>query len=74
VVTKVAQPAGAERELLGFETLTLAPIDRTLIVAEMLTPEERAWLGAYHARVREELTPLVDAETAAWLAEVARPI
>jgi Xaa-Pro aminopeptidase len=74
VVTKVAQPVGAERELLGFETLTLAPIDRTLIVKEMLTPEERAWLDAYHARVREELTPLVDAETAAWLAEVARPI
>ncbi|HEX6103602.1 MAG TPA: M24 family metallopeptidase C-terminal domain-containing protein, partial [Alphaproteobacteria bacterium] len=36
--------------------------------------EERAWLDAYHARVRVELTPLVDAETAAWLAEVTRPI
>jgi Xaa-Pro aminopeptidase len=74
VVTKVAQPEGAERELLGFETLTLAPIDRTLILKGMLTQEERAWLDAYHARVRVELTPLVDAETAAWLAEVTRPI
>jgi Xaa-Pro aminopeptidase len=74
VVTKVAQPEGAERELLGFETLTLAPIDRTLIDVGMLTAEERAWLNAYHARVRAELTPLVDAETAKWLAEVTRPI
>jgi Xaa-Pro aminopeptidase len=74
VVTKAPQPEGAERELLGFETLTLAPIDRTLILKEMLTAEERAWLDAYHARVRAELTPLVDAETAKWLAEVTRPI
>ncbi|MCI0431163.1 MAG: aminopeptidase P family protein [Rhodospirillales bacterium] len=74
VVTKVAAPAAAERELLGFETLTLAPIDRRLVEPAMLTAEERRWLDAYHARVREELTPLVDADTAAWLAEATRPV
>jgi Xaa-Pro aminopeptidase len=62
--------AGAERPMLGFETLTLAPIDRALIEPSLLMPEERAWVDAYHARVREALTPLVDVKTAAWLREV----
>ena len=36
--------------MMGFETLTLAPIDRRLIVKEMLAPDEIAWLDAYHAK------------------------
>jgi Xaa-Pro aminopeptidase len=40
----------------------------------MLTTEERDWLNAYHARVRKELTPLVDRETAVWLADVTKPV
>jgi Xaa-Pro aminopeptidase len=60
---------GAERPMLGFETLTLAPIDRALIEPSLLTPEERAWVDAYHARVHQALTPLLDAKTAAWLKE-----
>src|ERR1043165_9908544 len=54
----------AEREMLGFETLTLAPIDRNLIDSSLLEEEEIAWLARYPARVRETLTPLVDADTA----------
>ena len=65
---------GGEREMLGFETLTLAPIDRDLIEPALLTTDEIAWLDAYHARVRETLTPLVDAATASWLAEATRPL
>ena len=52
---------------LGFETLTLAPIDTRLIDLSMLSPEERDWLNAYHARVREEIGPALDAKTRAWL-------
>ncbi len=52
----------------------VAPIDRALVEASMLTPAETAWLDAYHARVRETLTPLVDAVTAEWLAAATRPI
>jgi Xaa-Pro aminopeptidase len=63
---------GAEREMLGFETLTLTPIDRNLIEPSLLDKDEIAWLNAYHARVREKLTPLVDAETARWLAEATQ--
>jgi Xaa-Pro aminopeptidase len=65
---------GGEREMLGFETLTLAPIDRNLIETDLLDDDEIAWLDAYHARVRDELTPLVDANTARWLAETTEPL
>lgn len=65
---------GAERGMLGFETLTLAPIDRSLVLPDLLTADEIAWLDAYHARVRDELTPLVDSGTRTWLDEVTRPI
>ncbi|MBO0735087.1 MAG: aminopeptidase P family protein [Alphaproteobacteria bacterium] len=72
----VVQPADgtAEREMLGFETLTLAPIDRNLIEPALLEGEQIAWLDAYHQRVRETLTPLVDEDTARWLAEATEPL
>ena len=65
---------GAEREMRGFETLTLAPFDRTLIDVPLLTREEIAWIDAYHARVRETLSPLVDDKTRAWLEDATQPI
>ena len=46
---------GAEKPLNAFETLTLAPIDRRLIDPALMTPDEIAWLDAYHARVAEAL-------------------
>jgi Xaa-Pro aminopeptidase len=64
----------AERPLYGFETLTLAPIDRNAIEAALMSDEEINWLDGYHARVREELTPLVDAGTAQWLAVATEPL
>jgi Xaa-Pro aminopeptidase len=65
---------GEEKDMLAFETLTLAPFDRALIDADLLDEEEIAWVDAYHARVREILGPLVDPETRAWLAEATRPL
>jgi Xaa-Pro aminopeptidase len=67
LVVEGPQVAGAEKPLHAFETLTLAPIDRRLIVPALLTEDEIAWLNAYHARVRDEIAPLVDAQTRAWL-------
>ncbi|MFN4283294.1 MAG: aminopeptidase P family protein [Alphaproteobacteria bacterium] len=60
--------------MLAFETLTLAPIERALIDPALLSDAEAAWLDGYHARVRDSLTPLVDAATAAWLAAATAPI
>src|SRR5262249_2321426 len=56
---------GAEKPLYAFETLTLAPIDRRLIQAEMLTPDEALWLDGYHARVFDALSPLLHADSRA---------
>jgi Xaa-Pro aminopeptidase len=64
----------AERPLFGFETLTLAPIDRNAIEPALMSDAEINWLAAYHARVREELTPLVDPATATWLAAATEPL
>jgi Xaa-Pro aminopeptidase len=74
VVVPRGVPEGGERELLGFENLTWAPIDRRLIVPELLDADERAWVDDYHARVRADLTPLLDPATAAWLARATAPL
>ncbi len=73
-VVAAAEIEGAEREMLAFETLTRAPLDRSLVVTELLDPEERAWLDAYHATVREALSPDLDTETATWLAAATAPL
>jgi Xaa-Pro aminopeptidase len=65
---------GAEQSLLGFETLTLAPIDLRLVDVGLLGDDERAWLNAYHARVRETLTPIVPEDVRGWLTEATRAI
>jgi Xaa-Pro aminopeptidase len=59
---------------MRFETLTLAPIDRNLVEPSLLEDEEIDWLDAYHAEIRDVLTPLVDPDTAQWLAAVTQPI
>jgi Xaa-Pro aminopeptidase len=74
ILVEARNIAGAEREMRGFETLTLAPIDRALIDTSLLTLEEIGWVDAYHVRVRETLSPLVDQETKRWLGEATRPL
>ncbi|MEZ5648532.1 MAG: aminopeptidase P family protein [Alphaproteobacteria bacterium] len=65
---------GAERPLLGFETLTLAPIDRALIEPSLLSGAEAEWLNSYHSRVQRELAPLLDPATTEWLKQATQPI
>ena len=61
---------------MGFETITLCPIDRRLIDAGMMLPAERDWLNAYHARVQATLAPELDgaADCLAWLAAACAPV
>jgi Xaa-Pro aminopeptidase len=66
-VTAPAEINGGEKAMLGFETLTLAPIDTRVIDVSMLSPVERDWLNAYHARVLAEIGPRVDGEVLDWL-------
>ncbi len=61
-------------KFLGFETLTLCPIDTSLIDIGMLTPEEKEWLNSYHRRVYKELGPVVRKELRAFLKELTLEI
>jgi Xaa-Pro aminopeptidase len=74
VVTPAAAIVGGERPMLGFEPLTLAPIDRKLVDADLLDTTERAQLNAYHARVLAEIGPQLDGDAAAWLKDACAPL
>jgi Xaa-Pro aminopeptidase len=74
LVVPGSTPPGGEKKLLKFETLTLAPIDRRLILPNDLTLEEIAWIDEYHRRVRLEIGPLLDAKSREWLDAAAAPL
>lgn len=74
VVTPAAAVPGGDRPMLGFETLTLAPIDRRLIEPALLSPAEIGWLDAYHARIGPALAHLLDETERRWLAEATAPL
>lgn len=67
-------PAGGDRKMLSFETLTLAPFDRRLVDVKLLTPDELAWLNAYHKRVMEEVAGSLEPEDRRWLAGATKPM
>ena len=75
LVAPRAMPGGdPDRVMLGFETLTLAPIERLLVDPALLTVDELAWLNAYHARVANTLSPVLDDEDRAWLQRKCAPL
>ncbi|RWH18747.1 MAG: M24 family metallopeptidase, partial [Mesorhizobium sp.] len=74
LVTPAEQIEGGDIAMHGFETLTLAPIDKRLIRSDLLTRDELHWLDQYHARVLAEIGPMVDGETLAWLEKATAPL
>ncbi len=74
----IALPHPEWDDHLYFEHVTLVPIDRRLIIPELLTSAERAWINAYHLKVREligaDIAALNDDETAAWFDAATQPI
>ena len=66
--------AGAEKEMLGFETLTFAPIDRRLIDVQMLEAGELIWLNCYHAHVLARIGPTLSGADLDWLRAACAPI
>ncbi len=74
IVVEPRQIVGAERDMLGFETVTLCPYERVLIDEGMLNKAERNWIDAYHARVLTELGPLVGGRARAWLKAACAPL
>lgn len=69
-------PAGGDRDrdMLCLETLTYVPFDTSLVITDMLSGEERAWLNAYHATCREKLVPRVTDAASLWLDRACAPI
>jgi Xaa-Pro aminopeptidase len=72
----VVQPDAAHPNYLGFETLTLVPIDRRLILTDLLSAAERDWLNAYHARTQQTLlaTERLSVDEAQWLQAATAPL
>ena len=74
VLVEPRDAPGAEKKLLGFRTLTFAPIDRRLIDLDLLSREERAWVDGYHAEVAAVVGPQLDGEAAEWLKTATAPL
>jgi Xaa-Pro aminopeptidase len=74
VLVEKREIPGMEGEWLGFETLTLVPIDKKLVDRDMLGEAEIEWWNAYHARVREVLAPQLEGEDLAWLEHACEPL
>ena len=73
-VTEAVDIKGGERPMMGFETLTLAPISRNLIVTSMLTETERHYVNDYHAKVWAEIGPQLDGDIKSWLKDACQAI
>jgi Xaa-Pro aminopeptidase len=75
VVRDLEAVPGGDRPMHSFETITLAPFERRLIQATLLSSAERAWLDSYHSRVYGALSGFagLSAEERAWLAAACRP-
>jgi Xaa-Pro aminopeptidase len=74
VVSAPAPIEGGERDMMGFETVTLAPIDLALVDVSLLTDDEKSWLNSYHINVREKVSPALNVEEKAWLETATRAI
>lgn len=73
-VVPCAELAGAKRNMFAFETLTFAPIDRSLIEPSLLDAAEIAWLNDYHAKVFDLMAEGMDDAGRRWLEQATRPI
>jgi Xaa-Pro aminopeptidase len=74
VIVEERTVPGAERDMLGFRELTLAPIDRNLIDVALLSADERQWVDSYHRRVRAELAGQLDEPARDWLEAATTPL
>ncbi|MEM7442990.1 MAG: aminopeptidase P family protein [Pseudomonadota bacterium] len=73
-VTECSDMPAADKPFLCFETLTFTPIDRSMILPDLLTEDELAWLNDYHAEVRAKIGPQLAGETKSWLEQATEPL
>jgi Xaa-Pro aminopeptidase len=74
IVKEAELVEGGDQPMLGFETLTFCPIDKRLVLTDLLTRDELQWLDDYHRQTRENLLPLIDDQAARdWLEQATAP-
>ena len=74
VLVEPREIAGQEGEYFGFENLTWAPIDKTLVDTSLLTAQEIAWWNDYHAQVEAILAPQLQGADLEWLKAACAPL
>lgn len=74
IVVDLGEAVDGNRPLYGFETITFAPIDTSLINVSMLTEPEISWFNSYHAQVLEKIGPLLDGDDLEHLKTATAPI
>lgn len=74
VVVQACTDVGGDRPTLSFETITLVPFDRRLLLPTLLDVGEVAWLNSYHDKVRETLAPLLDNAHRLWLEQATEHV
>ncbi|MEP3225558.1 MAG: aminopeptidase P family protein [Parasphingorhabdus sp.] len=74
ILVEQRQVPGAEQEMLGFETLTYAPLDRRLIDRALLSDNQRQWVDDYHQQVLDIVAPQLEGEAANWLQTQCQPL
>jgi Xaa-Pro aminopeptidase len=74
LMVQPAEPPGAAKPFLRFETLTLAPLDRRLIATGLLLPDEIAWIDSYHADVSAAVGSRLPPPARDWLTAACAPL
>ena len=74
VLVEEREITGAEGLYFGFETLTFAPIDKTLVDTSLLNADELGWWNDYHAKVLQIVGPQLDGDALAWVTQACAPL
>jgi Xaa-Pro aminopeptidase len=74
VVVREAEQIAGDTPVLEFETLTLVPFDRRMLLTALLDSAEIRWLDSYHRRVAAAVGPLLQDADRAWLEQATRPL
>ena len=74
VVINIDNQVRTNKKMLGFETLTVAPIDLSLVERALLSSDEAAWLNSYHSRVFDTHNRNLDHINHEWLKHATREI
>lgn len=69
LIKKIKKKNHPNNQMLGFETLTLVPIDKKLINVKLLSEEEKMWFNSYHKLVFKKIAPLLDSKIRNWLSD-----